>query len=291
MPRPEAVYRKAMPGSLTIVATPIGNLDDLSPRAARALAEADLIACEDTRVTRKLMSRVAGSTPMISYRSANESHKASELAGRIEAGAAVALVTDAGTPGVSDPGHLLVELCIQRGIAINVIPGPSAAVAALVASGLPTARFVFEGFLPHTRTARRKRLEALAREERTLVLFEAPHRIKATLADLADVLGDRRIAMAREMTKIHEEFVRTTVAGLLAQINERGGLKGEITLVIEGAPDHGDEMQQFDDADLVEMVRARIGAGASRRDAIDFVADETGLPRRRVYQATIDAKV
>ncbi|HVL90697.1 MAG TPA: 16S rRNA (cytidine(1402)-2'-O)-methyltransferase [Actinomycetota bacterium] len=279
-----------MTGSLIIVATPIGNLDDLSPRAAKALAEADLIACEDTRVTRKLLTRVAGSTPMMSYRSANEAQKAAELVARIEAGETVALVTDAGTPGVSDPGHLLVDACAQRGIPINVVPGPSAAVAALVASGLPTARFVFEGFLPHTRTARRKRLEALAREERTLVLFEAPHRLKTTLADISDVLGDRRIAMAREMTKIHEEFFRSTVSGLQARVGERG-VKGEVTLVIEGAPDHGEEKQQFDDADLVEMVRARIGAGASRRDAIDFVADETGLPRRRVYQATIDAKV
>ncbi|HEX9696350.1 MAG TPA: 16S rRNA (cytidine(1402)-2'-O)-methyltransferase [Actinomycetota bacterium] len=279
-----------MAGSLTIVATPIGNLGDLSPRAAAALAEADLIACEDTRVTRKLLTRVAGSTPMISYRAANETNKSAELADRIEAGANVALVTDAGTPGVSDPGHRLVDACVQRGIAINVVPGPSAAVAALVASGLPTARFVFEGFLPSTRTARRKRLEALAPEERTMVLFEAPHRLKATLADMAEVLGDRRVAMAREMTKIHEEFVRTTIAGLQKRIAERG-VKGEITLVIEGAPAPAEPGQLFDDADLVEMVRARIGAGASRRDAIDFVADETGVARRRIYQATIDAAV
>lgn len=279
-----------MAGLLTIVATPIGNLDDLSPRAARALSEADIVACEDTRVTRKLLSRVAGGATLVSYRAANESFKAGELADDVEAGKRIALVTDAGTPGISDPGHLLVDACAQRGLPIEVIPGPSAAVAALVASGLPTARFVFEGFLPHTRAARRKRLEALAAEERTLVLFEAPHRLKASLTDMAAVWGDRRIAMAREMTKIYEEFVRTTIDGLLKRIEERG-VKGEITLVVEGAPAPDAEAQQFDDADLVEMVRARIASGSSRRDAIDFVADETGVPRRRVYQSTIDAKV
>lgn len=279
-----------MPGLLTIVATPIGNLEDLSPRAARALAEADVVACEDTRVTRKLLTRVAGGATLVSYRAANESFKADELARDIEAGKRVALVTDAGTPGVSDPGHLLVDACLQRGLAVQVVPGPSAAVAALVASGLPTARFVFEGFLPHTRAARRKRLEVLASEDRTIVLFEAPHRLKASLTDMLAVLGDRRVAMAREMTKIYEEFVRTTIAGLLQRIAERG-VKGEITLVLEGRPAPAEPDQLFDDADLVQMVRARIAAGSSRRDAIDFVADETGVPRRRVYQATIDADV
>ena len=275
---------------LTIVATPIGNLDDLSPRAARALAGADIIACEDTRVTRKLLSRVAGGGTLVSYRAANEAHKAEELADAIAGGKRVALVTDAGTPGVSDPGHLLVDACLERGLPVEVVPGPSAAVAALVASGLPTARFVFEGFLPSTRAARRKRLEALASEQRTIVLFEAPHRLKASLADMQAVLGDRRVAMAREMTKIYEEFVRTTIGGLADRIAERG-VKGEITLVVEGAPAPDDPGQLFDDADLVELVRARIGAGSSRRDAIDFIADETGVPRRRVYQATIDAHV
>ncbi len=275
-----------MDGLLSIVATPIGNLDDLSPRAARALAEADVIACEDTRVTRKLLTRVATKGRLVSYRAANERAKASDLAEEVAAGRRVALVTDAGTPGVSDPGHPLIEACLERGLRVEVVPGPSAAVAALVVSGLPTARFVFEGFLPHTRKSRIDRLRLLSTEERTLVLFEAPHRLERTLGDMLEVLGDRRVAMAREMTKIHEEVVRTTLAGL-AQIVRVRGARGEITLVVEGAPPPG--LTHVSDEQLVAMVSARIEEGQTKRDAIAEVAGETGIARRRVYQAVIDA--
>lgn len=274
-----------MPGMLSIVATPIGNLDDLSPRAARTLAEADVIACEDTRVTRRLLSRLDARPALVSYRAANERTKALELVRRLSEGARIALVTDAGTPGVSDPGNTLIAAAIESGIPIEVIPGPSAAVAALALSGLPTARFVFEGFLPHTGSARAKRLRAIAAEERTIVMFEAPHRIQKTLQELLDVMGDRRAAMAREMTKIHEEVVRSTLEGLLEALRQRPR-KGEITLVIEGAAPPA--APQRDSQELAALVRQRMESGASRRDAIDQVTAETGLPRRRVYQAEID---
>ncbi|MGH2829338.1 MAG: 16S rRNA (cytidine(1402)-2'-O)-methyltransferase [Actinomycetota bacterium] len=276
-----------MPGLLSVVATPIGNLDDLSPRAAAALRDADVIACEDTRVTRRLLSRVKTRASLVSYRAANERTKAAELVRRIEAGERVALVTDAGTPGMSDPGHELVAAALDRDLPVEVIPGPSAAVAALVLSGLPTARFVFEGFLPHGNPARGKRLRALAAEERTIVLFEAPHRIERTLADMREALGDRRAAIAREMTKIHEQVLRGTLSTLGAHVRERGA-KGEITLIVEGAepaapPERAPE-------ELASLVAERVAAGSSRRDAIDAVAAETGQPRRRVYQAAVSSK-
>lgn len=270
-----------MSGLLSIVATPIGNLDDLSPRAAAALGKADLIACEDTRVTRKLLSRVTTTARLISYRSANEARKATELADQIERGTRVALVTDAGTPGISDPGYPLIEECFNRGLTVEIIPGPSAAIAALVVSGLPTARFVFEGFLPHARRGRIDRLRTIASEQRTLVLFEAPHRIAATLTDMLEVLGDRRIAMAREMTKLHEEVLRTTIANLRDRLAQATP-KGEITLVVEGAPEP--QIMQRSEQEVAALLDARIGEGSSVRDAVAAVAKETGEPKNRVYR-------
>ncbi|MHB8511748.1 MAG: 16S rRNA (cytidine(1402)-2'-O)-methyltransferase [Actinomycetota bacterium] len=273
-----------MTGILRVVATPIGNLDDLTPRAARALAEAEIIACEDTRVTRKLLARAPSNAKLVSYRSANEKAVASELAARIASGANVALVTDAGTPGVSDPGHPLIEACLGAGVKVEIVPGPSAAVAALVVSGLPTARFVFEGFLPHTRSARIERLRTLLNEERTIVLFEAPHRIVVTLKDMIEVLGaTRRVAMAREMTKIHEQIVRTTLEGL-RKVLEEAKPRGEITLVVEGAVA---SEAQIDDEELASMVAARVAEGSTRKDAIASVASETGVARNRVYKAAL----
>lgn len=265
------------------MATPIGNLDDLSPRAARALADADVIACEDTRVTRKLLTRVKTAAHLVSYRSSNERERAADLSAKIAAGAHVTLVTDAGTPGISDPGHPLIEACVEQGLKIEVIPGPSAAVAALVVSGLPTARFVFEGFLPHARQARLTRLREIADEPRTLVLFEAPHRIAASLADMVAVLGaSRRVAMAREMTKIHEEVVRTTLQELHARVADVR-VRGEITLVIEGAPLQA--VAHVSDEELSRMIAELVDAGVSKRDAIAEVSTITGEPRNRVYKA------
>jgi 16S rRNA (cytidine1402-2'-O)-methyltransferase len=278
-------------GVLQVVATPIGNLDDLSPRAARALAEADVIACEDTRVTRRLLTRVASRARLVPYHAHVERSRTPELVRRVAAGERVALVTDAGTPGLSDPGQRLVAACLAAGLRVEVVPGPSAAVAALVASGLPTARFVFEGFLPRRRAARRRRLERLAGEERTIVLFEAPHRLAETLADLLDVLGDREAAMGRELTKVHEEVVRGRLSELLDRA--RAGVRGEVTLVVAGAgPEEGrpdEEEDAGDEGEVVGRVRALVAAGVPKREAVVRVARELGLPRRRVYEMAVRA--
>lgn len=275
-----------MAGLLRVVATPIGNLDDLSPRAARALADADVIACEDTRVTRKLLSRVDTRARLVAYHARNERQRTPELVARIASGDHVALVTDAGTPGVSDPGQRLVAACIEAGLRVEIVPGPSAALAALVLSGLPTARFVFEGFLPRTRGDRRRRLAALAAEERTLVFFEGPHRLAASLTDMAEVLGDRHAAVAREMTKMHEEVSRGPLSELAAKA--AGGVRGEVTVVVAGAEPIA---AAIGDADIAARLSALIGGGTSKKDAIARVADESGIPKRRVYQVALDEKL
>jgi 16S rRNA (cytidine1402-2'-O)-methyltransferase len=274
-----------MAGLLRIVATPIGNLDDLSPRAIRALADADVIACEDTRVSRKLAVMANSRAALLAYNGANERRRTSELVHRVAAGARVTLVTDAGTPGISDPGQRLVAACRDAGLRVEVVPGPSAAIAALVASGLPAARFVFEGFLPRTGAARRKRLAALAAEQRTIVFFEAPHRIAESLEDMLAVLGDRPATLARELTKVHEEVVSSTLATLLEAVRASGA-RGEITLVVGGA-------QAVEEApepgDLADRVRALIGEGMAKKDAIARVAADGSVPKKIVYQAAVDA--
>ncbi len=275
--------RKEMAGLLSVVATPIGNLNDLSPRAVIALSEANVIACEDTRVTRKLLTRVDSRAKLVAYHARNERARVPELVRRVAAGDRVALVTDAGTPAISDPGQRLVAACLDAGVRVEVIPGPSAAVAALVLSGLPTARFVFEGFLPRTATQRRRRLRALAREERTIVLFESPHRLAASLADVVDALGDRRAAMARELTKMHEEVVRGRLSELLARAQE--GVRGEVTLVIEGAAS-GDGDRAGPD-DVAARLRALIDGGVSKKEAIARVALDLEIPKRDVYNVAV----
>lgn len=275
-----------MAGLLRVVATPIGNLDDLSARAARSLADADVIACEDTRVTRKLLSRVDSRARLISYHARNERERTPELVHRVARGERVTLVTDAGTPGLSDPGQRLVAACIEAGLRVEVVPGPTAAVAALVLSGLPTARFVFEGFLPRTKGERRRRLERLAGEERTLVFFEAPHRIADTVADMAAVLGNRRAALARELTKMHEEVVR----GTLDELAERAadGMRGEITLVVAGAEP---KETVAEPADVAEQLRAAMTAGATKKEAVAAVAAALGIPKKVVYQVALDEEL
>ncbi|HXP14508.1 MAG TPA: 16S rRNA (cytidine(1402)-2'-O)-methyltransferase, partial [Actinomycetes bacterium] len=223
-------------GRLVVCATPIGNLEDASPRLARALAEADLVACEDTRQTRKLLAHLGVTTRMTSYHEVGERERAQELADRVAAGLRLALVTDAGMPAVSDPGYHLVAACLDRGVPVEVVPGPSAAIAALVVSGLPTDRFCFEGFLPRRPGQRDRRLAELAAEPRTMVFFEAPHRVLATLDAMAAAFGpDRAAAAVRELTKVHEQVLR----GPLGELRERLGAqgpKGELTLVVAGAP-------------------------------------------------------
>jgi 16S rRNA (cytidine1402-2'-O)-methyltransferase len=283
--RRERCARNLMAGLLSVVATPIGNLDDLSPRAARALADADVIACEDTRVTRKLLSRVEARARLVAYHARNEHERTAELVERVAGGEHVTLVTDAGTPGLSDPGQRLIAACVEAGLRVEVVPGPSAVVTALVASGLPSARFVFEGFLPRTKGDRRRRLEAIASEKRTLVVFEAPHRIAETLRDMAEVLGDRRASVARELTKMHEEVLHGTLSELAASAE---GLRGEITVVIAGAeaPE-----RVTDTAEIARVLRDEISGGAAKKDAIAVVATKLGIPKKVVYQTALDEQL
>jgi len=277
-------------GKLVVCATPIGNLEDASPRLARTLAEADLVACEDTRQTRKLLSHFGVRARTVSYHQANEPRRAAQLVDEIEAGATVALVSDAGMPGVSDPGHDLIGACLARGIAVEVVPGPSAVLTALVVSGLPTDRFCFEGFLPRRGGPRARRLEELAAEPRTMVFFEAPHRALATLDAMAAAFGDdRACALARELTKLHEEILR----GSLAEVRDRlalepNGPRGEITLVVGGAP--APPAGEVTSADLAAEVARQVEGGRNSKEAISAVAHATGTPRRVVYQAVLDAR-
>jgi 16S rRNA (cytidine1402-2'-O)-methyltransferase len=276
------------PGKLVVCGTPIGNLEDASPRLARALSEADLVACEDTRQTRKLLTHLGVKTRMTSYHDVDERGRAQELAERVAAGLRLALVTDAGMPAVSDPGYHLVAACLERGVQVEVVPGPSAVLAALVVSGLPTDRFCFEGFPPRRVGARDRRLAELAGEPRTMVFFEAPHRVLATLAAMAAAFGgDRPCAVVRELTKVHEEVLR----GPLAEVAERLAAdrpRGEMTLVVGGAPPAAPGAAGA--TDLAAEVAALVAGGASTRDAIATVARASGTPRRAVYQAVIDLR-
>ncbi len=274
-------------GRLVVCATPIGNLGDASPRLAEALASADLIACEDTRQTRKLLAHLGVSARLVSYHDANESARAGQLADEIAAGAKVALVSDAGMPAVSDPGHDLVGACLERDLPVQVVPGPSAVLAALVVSGLPTDRFSFEGFPSRKASARAAALEELARERRTMVFFEAPHRVLATLEAMTAAFGpERRCAVTRELTKLHEQVLRGTLAEVRDRLAEQGP-RGEMTLVVAGAPEAPDET---DEDALVAQVAGLVEAGASTRDAVAEVAGRSGRPRRALYQAVLRAR-
>jgi 16S rRNA (cytidine1402-2'-O)-methyltransferase len=277
---------KIVAGTLRVVATPIGNLGDLSPRAAAALRDADLVLAEDTRRTGKLLRHVGSDTPQLSLHEHNERERVDQVLDRLRSGAAVVLVSDAGTPAVSDPGYRLLAACVAAGMRVEPIPGPSAALAALVASGLPTDRVAFEGFLPRKGAARRRRLQELATEPRTIVLFVSPHRAAADLVDLATALGaDRPAAVARELTKLHEQ----TLHGPLGELAERAsdGLRGEVTVVIAGA--EPPETSARTDADLVREVQTLGAEGATKKDAIAEVAARSGVPKREVYQAVVDA--
>src|SRR5512147_81431 len=222
-------------GTLYIVATPIGNLEDITLRAIRTLKETDLIAAEDTRHTRHLLDRHGIDKPLTSYHDHNKEEKAPVLVARLLEGKNVALVSDAGTPGISDPGYFLINLAVDQKIPVVPIPGATAAIAALSISGLPTDRFVFEGFLPAKQKARLKRLQELAKEERTIIFYEAPHKIIKTIEDMHEVFGDRRAVMTRELTKIHEETIRGTLSDIFKRLHA-GTIKGEFTIIVHGAP-------------------------------------------------------
>src|ERR1039458_2622330 len=274
-----------MSGLLYIVATPIGNLEDITYRAVRVLKEAGLIACEDTRHTCKALGHYGIQTPTISYHEYNEVERSEDLAARMLAGAGVALVSDAGMPLVSDPGYRLVRAAIENGIPVRAIPGPSASLAALAASGLPTDAFHFGGFLPHKPGQRVKALEALAEEQATLIFYEAPHRILEALEAIEQTLGSRPVVVARELTKIHEEFLRGTAEEVRAQMAGRDSVKGEITLLIGRAAGPAP-----DDTPVEEAVAVLVEAGTARMDAIKQVARKRGLSKREVYDRLLREK-
>jgi len=279
-------------GILYVVGTPIGNLEDITARALRILQEVSVIAAEDTRQTRKLLSHFDIHTPTVSYHEHNQKTAGPELVNRLEQGADVALVTDAGMPAISDPGEELVRLAIAAGVKVVAVPGPTAFTTALVISGLPTDRFVFEGFLPTRKKERREALERVRCEERTIILYEAPHRMMDTLADLRDVLGDRPMAAARELTKLFEEVVRGTPVQVLERF-ERQAPRGEFVLVIHGAAAPEDRSQTLLDNSPVALAAAVAElerAGSDRKAAMKTVADRHRLTKRDVYQALLELK-
>jgi len=285
-----------MPGTLYIVATPIGNLEDITHRALRVLREVELIACEDTRRTITLLNHFGIKTRTISYHEHNERERAAELAKLLEAGKSVAIVSDAGTPLISDPGFRIVNTAIERGIMVVPIPGPTAFVAALVASGLPSDQFFFAGFLPAGANARRAHLEDLAAIPATLVFYEAPHRIAATLGDALDVLGNRKAAVARELTKIHEEIVGGNLGELAETFSQGPSRRGEIVLLISGvgksasnAPESTGE-PELSSANLVGRVRQLESEGLDSRTALKKAARELGFKRAEAYRLIVAQK-
>ena len=275
-----------MAGTLYLVPTPIGNLGDISQRMADTLAQADFIAAEDTRVSIKLLNHLGLKKPMLSYYRHNTGAGGEAVLSRLLAGESCALVTDAGTPAVSDPGEELVALCAQRGVDVVAIPGPCALVTALAVSGLPTGRFTFEGFLAMNKKNRRTHLEELKGERRTMIFYEAPHKLCATLDDLAEAFGPgRRISLCRELTKLHEEIRRATL-GEAADYYRDNTPKGEFVLVVRGSePTEEGEVTLEDGLLLVDRLR---GEGLSLRDAVRQAAKELGLPRKQLYDRAVD---
>ncbi len=277
-------------GCLYIVGTPIGNLEDISMRALRVLREADQIACEDTRHTRILLEHYDIHRPLISYHENNEMTRAPELIVALEQGAKIALVTDAGTPLVSDPGHRLVSLCVRHHIPVIPVPGPSALLAALSVSGLPSDEFLFAGFLPSRRGERRRALERLRLEDRTIILFEAPHRIAEALTDALEILGDRPACLAREISKIYEEFLHGTLSQIVERTREKPP-RGEITLILgptetqQGAAPQESAQTLSDRVD--ELIRQ---AKLDRREALKLAARERGLTRRAAYEQMLSSR-
>ncbi len=268
-----------MSGTLYLVATPIGNLEDITLRAVRILKESDLVACEDTRRTRILLDHYGVRTALVSYHEHNEAERTQELLEKLRGGANVALVSDAGTPLVSDPGHRLVSGAIAEGIRVEPVPGPSALLAALTASGLPTDSFYFAGFLPAKQSQRRKLLESFKEIDAPLVFYEAPHRIVAALEDIEEVLGERPVVAAREVTKLHEEYLRGTAPEIRRVLEGRPAIKGEFTLVVSRPP-----AAVPDETPLDRAVDDLVRTGLSRMEAIKTVARRRGLSKREVYR-------
>lgn len=274
-----------MSGTLYLVGTPIGNLGDLSVRALETLRRADFIAAEDTRVTAKLLNHFEIRKPCVSYYEHNKYASGEKIVARLLAGETCALVTDAGMPAISDPGEDIVRQCAEQGIDVQVIPGPCAAIAALAASGLPTQQFCFEGFLAVSGKTRREHLQRLQGETRTMIFYEAPHKLLATLRDLADAFGeDRKISLCRELTKLHEEVRRMTL-GEAAAYYEENPPRGEFVLVVAGAEEKPEAGCTFEAA--LELVRARMAEGLSTKDAVKQVAKLTGFAKNLLYDAVV----
>jgi len=280
-----------MAGSLYIVATPIGNLEDITQRALRVLGEVDLVACEDTRHTRKLLNHYSINTKTISYHEHNERERDAELLARLQDGASVAIVSDAGTPAVSDPGFRLVRLAAENGVRVVSIPGPTALISALVASGLPTDEFFFGGFLPARTSARRARFAELRAVNATLIFYEAPHRIAATLRDARAILGEREAVVARELTKLHEELAR----GRLSELGSHFGLsehaRGEIVLMIDRAVIADEASETKPVASIGSLVEIFEKQGLDQRAALKKAARELGLSRAEAYRLLVAERV
>lgn len=273
-----------MTGTLYIVGTPIGNLEDMSVRGVKTLEQADFIAAEDTRVTLKLLNHFGIKKPMVSYHEHNSREKGGEILPRLLNGESCAIVTDAGMPCISDPGEDLVRLCGENGIPVKVVPGPSAAIAALALSGLSTSKFVFEGFLSAQKGERKERLEELKREKRTLIFYEAPHKLAETLKDMLQILGDRRISLARELTKIYEEVTRITLEEAVKLYQEKQP-RGEFVLVVEGARE---EEQQFSFEEAVGLILQLVDQGSALSQAAKDVARQTGYKKGDLYKTALD---
>jgi 16S rRNA (cytidine1402-2'-O)-methyltransferase len=274
-----------MPGTLYLVATPIGNLQDITLRAIETLRNVDVIACEETRRTRNLLTHLRISNRLISYHEHNEYERAEELADRLLLGDSVAIVSDAGTPGISDPGHRLVQRAAEIGAAVVAIPGPVAFVAAVISSGLPTASVYFGGFLPSKKGDRQRRLTEIKDTAATLVFYEAPHRLARSLADCAEILGPRRAAVARELTKIHEEIVRADL-NELAERYLRSSVKGEIVIVIERAAAQHFNKEDASRKILLDRIHALQKEGLDRKAALKAAAKEFGMSKSEVYKLT-----
>ena len=276
-----------MAGGLYLVATPIGNLGDFSPRGVETLERADFIAAEDTRVSMKLLNHFGIKKPLVSYHEHNRASAGQTILTRLLAGETCALVTDAGTPAISDPGEDLVRLCGENNIAVEAIPGCCAAICALAVSGLPTGRFTFEGFLPANKKERRTALLRLQGEERTMVFHEAPHKLRATLSDMAEILGDRPVALCRELTKLHEETLRTTLSAAVALYAEREP-RGEYVLVVAGARPMEEPAVTLEEG--VSRVQCLREDGIKMKEAVRSVAGQTALNKNELYDAVLKAE-
>ena len=278
---------RVVAGMLYLVATPIGNLGDLSERAVKVLSEVDFIAAEDTRNSMRLLSYLDISKPMVSYFEHNKRERGEQIASMLESGQSCALITDAGTPAISDPGEDMVALCAARNIPVTSIPGPVASITALTLSGLPTGRFTFEGFLSTNKSERREHLASLEGERRTMLFHEAPHKLKATLSDLCTAFGsDRRIALCRELTKSHEEILRMTLGEAVAY-HEENAPRGEYVLVVEGTKEANTDSAFWASLSIPQHVEHYVNLGMSKMDAIKQAARDRGVPKNEVYKEMV----